>query len=162
MSEPYINGIDGGGDNDGSNDDGDSLGDSYTVGGDGEEDEEGDRDMRGYPPSSSRKHQRLESLRMRVQAVRHMLLLYLPPTTTNHHHHDNNNSMGGGSVTHTDKGSFSITPTPTSSSLPPHNAPSNPPNSLFSSFAAMAGSWLLGAHFSSYSAYQKQVNPYPF
>ena len=164
----------------GSHDDGDSMGDGYVdgvTGEDGEDEDEDDRDV-VYPSSSTSRHQRrivLESLRNRVQPVRHMLLLYLPPTSPpplqDHHQHDTDSPHG--SITHKDKGSLSTAPItttpssstnyPTSSHAPHHPSSATPttaststPNSLLSSFAAMAGSWL-GAHFTSNSAYHKQV-----
>ena len=156
------------------------MGDGYVdgvAGEDGEDEDDDDRDVEVYPSSSTSRHQRrvvLESLRHRVQAVRHMLLLYLPPTSSpslQDHHLDTDSPQG--SITHKDKGSLSTAPItttpsssmnyPTSSHSPHHpsstiptTASTSTPNSLLSSFAAMAGSWL-GAHFTSNSAYHKQV-----
>jgi hypothetical protein len=200
------------------NDDGNSYDDEdgnsydgYTAGsGDGDEDGDDNGDVgEGYqPPSSSsslrnNRYHRLEGLRMRVQAVRHMLLLYLPPATgshndnndanhNDHHSHINNVNIAAGVIStssqHKDKGSFfgAITTPSTpalssSSSSLPYNHPhityttnsttttttvattattttttAATPNSLLSSFAAMAGSWL-GSHFTTNSAYHKQV-----
>ena len=175
MSEQYSD------DHDGSVDDGDSLGGGSLVDYEGGEGEDDNRTMEGFPPSSSRhnlnsnnsgyhRRRHLEELRMRVQAVRHMLLLYLPPTTSPVHLYDHNNQeahynetgvIGGsapGSGQHHDKGFTAPTTMPSlsSSSLSHANPTANTSNSLLSTFAAMAGSWL-GSHFTSNSAYHKQV-----